>query len=343
MSHFICFDLEGPLSPQDNAYELMKLFPHGAQVFEVISRYDDLLTLEGRKDYEPGDTLALIVPFLLCHGISETDVRRLAQRAKLVDGASELIFGLHFRRWRVFCISTSYEQYALTIAQRLGIARENVACTLFPLDSYAQTLGKEDFIKVEQAEREILSFPDEATMKSYLDHFFWVDLPLTKLGKTMMEIKPMGGGRKVEALKRLARDYNQPLSNFIVVGDSITDFKMLQVVKQAGGLAVAFNANEYALPHSTLGLASTHLSDLAIALEAWEEGGKEAVEQVVKGKEREGGGEAVEQVVKRKEREGGIGDRGYFHWLIGIEDLNPVIEIHRRIRRLVREEAAKLG
>ncbi len=26
----ICFDLEGPLTPQDNAYELMKLFPPGA-------------------------------------------------------------------------------------------------------------------------------------------------------------------------------------------------------------------------------------------------------------------------------------------------------------------------
>jgi predicted HAD superfamily phosphohydrolase len=52
MANFICFDLEGPLSPQDNAYELMKLFPNGDKIFEVISRYDDLLTLEEREDYE---------------------------------------------------------------------------------------------------------------------------------------------------------------------------------------------------------------------------------------------------------------------------------------------------
>ena len=82
MSRFICFDLEGPLSPQDNAYELMKLFPQGDRVFEIISRYDDLLTLEERPDYEPGDTLALIVPFLLYHGIGEEDIRRLAQSYK---------------------------------------------------------------------------------------------------------------------------------------------------------------------------------------------------------------------------------------------------------------------
>ena len=54
--NLICFDLEGPLAPQDNAYDLMKLFPNGDKIFEVISKYDDLLTLEGRENYEPGDT-----------------------------------------------------------------------------------------------------------------------------------------------------------------------------------------------------------------------------------------------------------------------------------------------
>ena len=53
--NFICFDLEGPLSPQDNAYELMKLFPNGDKIFEVISSYGDLLTLEEKEDYELGE------------------------------------------------------------------------------------------------------------------------------------------------------------------------------------------------------------------------------------------------------------------------------------------------
>ena len=48
-NNYICFDLEGPLSPQDNAYELMKLIPDGDKVFEVISRYDDLLALANKE------------------------------------------------------------------------------------------------------------------------------------------------------------------------------------------------------------------------------------------------------------------------------------------------------
>ncbi len=329
MSYSICFDLEGPLSPQDNAYELMKLFPQGDKVFEIISRYDDLLTLEEKPSYEPGDTLALIVPFLLHHGVRENDIRRLAQRAKLVDGASKLIFGLHFRRWKVFCISTSYEQYALTITQRLGIAPENVACTHFPLDSYVQVLCKESLARVEKVEKDILTLPlgDDEQIKRRLDQFFWSELPTTELGKIMEKVKPVGGRRKVEVLRKFAESYGQPLSSFVVVGDSITDFRMLQAINQSGGLAIAFNANEYALPYATLGLASTHLSDLAPILDTWEKGGREA----------------VKGLVREKEKIKSMGNRENFHWLDGVKDLKPPLEVHRRIRRLVREEAAKLG
>ncbi|MDP2916814.1 MAG: hypothetical protein Q8O16_02660, partial [Dehalococcoidia bacterium] len=77
-NNYIAFDLEGPLSPQDNAYDLMKLFPDGDRLFEIISRYDDLLTLEGKEGYEPGDTLALIVPFLVLHDITEDNITELA-------------------------------------------------------------------------------------------------------------------------------------------------------------------------------------------------------------------------------------------------------------------------
>ncbi len=110
MDNHICFDLEGPLSPQDNAYDLMKLFPDGDRVFEVISRYDDLLTLEGREGYEPGDTLALIVPFLVLHGISEADITDLADRATLTGGAARLVTWLNDEGWQVFCITTTYKQ-----------------------------------------------------------------------------------------------------------------------------------------------------------------------------------------------------------------------------------------
>ena len=325
--NLIFFDLEGPLSPQDNAYELMKLFPQGGSIFEVISRYDDLLALENREDYEPGDTLALIVPFLICHHISGEDITRLAQRATLVDGAAELIASLSSSGWKVFCISTSYEQYASRIAQRVGISPENLACTRFPLDRYLSLARKEDLALVEGIEHEILKMKpgDDESMKMRFDRFFWGEVPKTNLGLAMREVKPVGGRRKVEALKGFAQAYSQSMERVVVVGDSITDARMLQAVDAAGGLAIAFNANEYALPYATIGLASTNLADLRLALEAWRKGGREAVEKAV------------------GEKAGGAADRENFHWLAGGTNLEEPLKIHKRIRRLVREEAGKLG
>ena len=328
--NFICFDLEGPLSPQDNAYELMKLFPNGDKIFEVISRYDDLLTLEEREGYEPGDTLALIVPFLILHNISEENITTLAAKAGLTGGADKLISWLQSKGWKVFCISTSYEQYAMHITQKLGIYAHNVACTSFPLDKFLLALCKEDCELLQQAEQDILTMrpvADDKQIKQSLDYFFREKLPTTNLGMALEQVKPVGGRRKVAALNRFADKYGEALSKWVVIGDSITDFRMLQVVEAEGGLAIAFNANEYALPYSTMSLASTSLFDLTEVLEAWQKGQRSR----------------AEKTVKEKEKTGGVGDRGYFHWLSGRENIDEVIEIHKRIRHLVREEAGKLG
>jgi energy-converting hydrogenase A subunit R len=326
--NLICFDLEGPLSPQDNAYELMKLFPRGGKIFEVISRYDDLLTLERRPDYEPGDTLALIVPFLAYHGIKEEQITTMGQKARLTPGAIELTSKLKSRGWYMFCITTSYEQYAFSITRRLGIPGDNVTCTSLPLAQIRQLLSQDEFALLEQTEDEIVNlnpFRDDARIKAYLDYFYWQKLPQTSSGRIISLVKPVGGRRKLEALENFSTKMGKPLSRWTAIGDSITDFKMLQAVNKAGGLAVAFNANEYALEYATMSLASVRLDDLWTVLEVWEKSGRHAVEKVV------------------KEKAGGTEDTEWFHWLDGTKDMKPALEIHQRIRRLVREEAAKLG
>lgn len=331
MSSYIAFDLEGPLSPQDNAYDLMRLFPNGDRIFEIISRYDDLLTLDEKPGYEPGDTLALIVPFLVLHGIKEADIARLAAEATLVPGASDLVSWLCTDGWRVLCITTTYEQYAMHITHKLGIFAHNVACTPFPLDRMRLSLTHGETDLMGRAEKAILALDatDDARIRQTLDTFFWEDLPKTAVGKLIQQVKPVGGWRKTEALKRFADKYGVPLSGWVVVGDSITDSRMLTEVDKEGGLAVAFNANQYALPCATLSLASTHLSDLKDVLAAWK-----------KGQRKE-----VKRLVLEREKAAGTSNRANFHWLAERDKtrMDEVLEVHKRLRRLVRQSAGKLG
>jgi predicted HAD superfamily phosphohydrolase len=182
---------------------------------------------------------------------------------------------------------------------------------------------------MQKAEEDMLTIKldDDEKIKSSLDKFFWERLPETDLGAAIREVKPVGGRRKVAALERFADKYMEPLSKWVVIGDSITDFRMLKAVEEAKGLAIAFNANEYALPYATMSLASTNISDLQTALEAWQ-------------KKKRGW---TERVVKYKEKWRGKEDNFYFHWLAGEKELDDVIEVHKKFRRMVREEAAKLG
>lgn len=326
MAHVVCFDLEGPLSPQDNAYEVMGLFENGHRIFETISRYDDLLALEGKEDYEAGDTLTLIAPFLVHHNVTEEDITLVSKSAVLVNGALDLISMLKKEAFEPYIISTSYQQHAHNIGWQLGVPWENISCTQFPLDRYIMDLGEEDASILEDAEAWIMDmYPpiNDMKLKLRLDKFFFTDLPQTPFGKIMNEMSVVGGARKVAAAETIAEKHGIGLADLAVIGDSITDFKMLRAVHDAGGLAVAFNGNEYAIPYATVACATTNMMDMYGILRAWKEGGREAVVKAFAGRN-----DTVEP---------------YIHVLEGMKDHTEVIDIHKRVRKAVRGRAAKLG
>ena len=60
-------DCEGPLTLNDNAFELANHFiDNGGELFKILSLYDDYLVDEVKKpNYKAGNTLLLILPFFL--------------------------------------------------------------------------------------------------------------------------------------------------------------------------------------------------------------------------------------------------------------------------------------
>jgi energy-converting hydrogenase A subunit R len=357
----ICFDLEGPLSPQDNAYELMGTLPSGHRVFEVISRYDDILTLEGRAGYEPGDTLSLIVPFLVYHKLTEADIRKVSDTAKIVDGVPYVIERLKAFGWIANIISTSYSQHAHNIGRKIGVPENRIYCTTLPLDSFSQRLTDKERMMIAELEDDILTklYPaldDEEAMKERLDAFYYGGAFGTNLRELMSSVRVVGGARKVEAVESVSKDTHTDISDMIAVGDSITDYKMLGRVREAGGIAVAFNANKYALPYANVGLATTDMRMLLIVVEASMRGGQKcALDAVAEWEKRQ------EKFVKdpskipddlipedvrlfletNARKKESFAPR--FHLLSEKRDLRKIIEVHAQSRASVRGAAAKLG
>ena len=355
----ICFDLEGPLSPQDNAYGVMKLMgEEGAAIFEVISRYDDIISLEGREGYEPGDTLALIVPFFLLHDITEADIRKVSARAKIINGAEYLFEKLQAENWDIYIISTSYEQHAYNIGHQLGVPEDHIMCTNLSLKKKA--LPKKYLYTVKKAEDDILALysdvdsDDTNRIVNRLDEFFFRQLPA--LGFDVFSTQVIGGKRKADAIRAIAHEKGIALRDIIAVGDSITDYKMLNEVTAHDGVAVVFNGNEYAVPYANVGLASIDIRFLYMVCEAFARGGKVAALDMVTDWETnrqifdKNPANIPDSVITANIKEFVTKQKGtkpfpYFHNLERADKRkkDDVIKIHKQFRMQVREDAGKLG
>jgi energy-converting hydrogenase A subunit R len=198
---------------------------------------------------------------------------------------------------------------------------------MFPLDDYLKEFGGEDYKPILKAEEDILMLwppTDEVSIKTRLDKFFFGDLPSANVGRILTNMSVCGGARKVTAMKELAKRDGHDVSGAIAVGDSITDMRMLQFVKDEGGLAVAFNGNEYALSYGSVSLATHDMRNLSLITDGWETGGKDAVFKAVSEKES-----------SREDP--------YYHVLEGKDNIDDIVKVHQKVRKVVRGQAGKLG
>ena len=254
------FDLEGPLSPMDHAAEAMRVIgeklnrPDFFDFFEMLSLYDDELTLEGKPGYNPGDTLRLIAPIVSTQ-LTDHELREISETATLTPGALDLIS--YLGEDDVFVASTSYQQHAHTISKKLGILPEHVNCTELP--QYKDFPYFDNLMEI----FEKYKATDMQTIKPMLDNLFWGEMDFDYL-----KTKVCGGQRKLDVVNKIAEERELKLNNFVVVGDSITDINMLEGVKNAGGLAISFNGNQYSAPKASLAVSSMSLMAIKPLIES---------------------------------------------------------------------------
>lgn len=76
-------DCEGPISKNDNAFEITSHFvPNGDKLFTVISRYDDVVADVIKKpSYKAGYTLKLILPFLKAYDLTDQKMREFSAQS----------------------------------------------------------------------------------------------------------------------------------------------------------------------------------------------------------------------------------------------------------------------
>lgn len=295
MAWWAATDCEGPLTLNDFAFELCAEFiPGGDRLFENLSRYDDyLVEIEKRPGHLAGSTLPWVAPFLKAFGLDEGTAREFARRRLLVlPGVSEVLPQVA-RLLPTFVISASFQPYLEALCQFLSFPLDHVFFTPFPLDRYAlKPLERERLVELAQvlASLEPLEWPSGASSPEDLEprHREAVatmaealrEIKAMELGRLMEEIPVMGGWGKARAVEEIGRRLVSGPGEALYFGDSITDAEALSLVRRAGGAAVAFNANRYALAAAEVACISPNAGPILVLAAAHAAGGPEAVRKL---------------------------------------------------------------
>ena len=289
-------DCEGPISKNDNAYELTSRYiPEGSKFFTVISRYDDALAVVlKRKGYRAGHTLKLILPFLKAYGVTDGKMIDFsALNILLVAGAKDT---MHFvqRAMPSFIVSTSYEHYLSSLCKAIGFPEKNTYSTRVNLDNYQITPKEKETLKLmakEVAYMPLIEIPKNArslvdfsikerTTIERLDEIFWNQIPRMSVGEIFDEVNPVGGAEKAEATQEIVAKLGCGVDSVLYVGDSITDVDCFRLVRDGGGLTVSFNGNEYAVREAQIAVMSENTVVTSVLADVFFRLGRESVLQL---------------------------------------------------------------
>lgn len=344
----LCIDCEGPITLNDNAFEICQSFlPCGDKFFTIISRYDDYLADVIKKErYTAGGTLKLIVPFFKAYRLTNEKIKQFSKRSlKFVPGAKDMLKNLK-SEIQIFIISTSYSPYIDALCEIIDLPRENTFSTPLDLDSYFISENeRKQLIKIYQRilkfslsppdKNEQISLETKKTLEK-LDEIFFHQIPSMKCGNIFKKVNPVGGKEKARIVKKIAKEKKCRIEDIIYIGDSITDAVALRLVKEKGGVAISFNGNFYALREAEFACISNNALPLFLIIKNFKEEGKKGVEKIAFN--------WPEKLKKEdKEKLFSLNYPGSFI-LIEKKNIADIIRLSEEIRKKIRgEEIGKLG
>jgi energy-converting hydrogenase A subunit R len=291
-------DCEGPISKNDNAFELAANFiPNGAELFSNISKYDDVLAdVLQKPGYSAGSTLRLILPFFKAYGVSDGQMEDFsANNIVLIANSKKTLHHIQAIA-DAFIVSTSYQHYIKALCKAIDFPYKNTYCTKVTLDKFvitpqekdrlkkiAQEIAKMPLIEIPPAARTIEDFSssDQAVI-ARLDEIFWSEIPKMFVGRILGDVVTVGGEQKAESIRDAAKRSGVGLEDVMYVGDSITDVEAFKLVHASGGLAVSFNGNSYAVRNSDIAVLSESNLVTAVIADLFCAYGKEQTLKVLK-------------------------------------------------------------
>ena len=246
-------DCEGPLTLNDNAFELADNFiENGGELFKILSLYDDyLVDVVKKPDYKAGNTLKLILPFFVVENLKNEDLIDFSRNNIYSVNDSKFLLEYLKGTMNTYIVSTSYGQYIEAVSNYMEVPFENTFYTNVNVDELELT--GDEIEKINEYKNSILENPDDYDL---FDEIFFSEISEMGIYDKIREIEVVGGQGKKLAIDEIIERDAINTNEILYIGDSITDVEPLDFARKNNGISISFNGNEYPLKVAEIAIVS---------------------------------------------------------------------------------------
>ena len=267
-------DCEGPLTLNDNAFELSEHFiEKGGDLFKILSLYDDyLVDIVKKENYKAGNTLKLILPFFVVENIKNQDFIDFSKNNIYAVNDSKFLFNYLKESMNTYIVSTSYGQYIEALSNYMDFPFENTFYTNVDVD--VLKLNDDETEKIREFKEVILSNPENYEL---FDDIFFSQIPEMDIYDIIKEIEVVGGQGKKLAIDEIIKRDKINKDEILYIGDSITDVEPLEFARNQNGISISFNGNEYPLKVAEIAIVSPSAVATALIADIYAQNSKNEV------------------------------------------------------------------
>ena len=267
-------DCEGPLTLNDNAFELAANFiEDGGELFKILSLYDDyLVDVVKKENYKAGNTLKLILPFFVVENLKNNDMVEFSQNNIYSVRDSKFLLNYLKEAMNTYIVSTSYGQYLEAVSNYMEVPFENTFYTNVDVD--ALELSVEETEKIKEFKKSILENPTDYEL---FDDIFFKQITQMGIYDKIKEIEVVGGQGKKLAIDEIIERDGIDVNEILYIGDSITDVEPLEFARNNNGVSISFNGNEYPLNVAEIAIVSPSAIATAVIANVYADHDKDKV------------------------------------------------------------------
>lgn len=275
---------------------------NGEHFYDVIRRYDSLTAyVLGRDEATAGNTVKWVMPFLKANGASDYLLKRTyAETMQVMPGAEDAL--RYISKLLPTHVTTSlYEHAWIDLAERIDAPLCDVFCSKVDMDS--TEFGRGDArrvrelceritaLKIPRIEYE-LNVPMEVHERDVaiirtMDDILKEEIPGLPAMGFMESVNAVTSHRKAYQLLDVRKQSSIDLDSTMYIGGEDTDYQCLDLVRDAGGVALSFNGSDFAVRGCNIAILSKDATIGAVFASLFNDRGIEAVLELAENWDRQ--------------------------------------------------------